>query len=83
MATKTTLKNKGFKSLDAGKMKVTAGGSGKMTSFKPVGDQKPGVTGVTGSGGSKSVQAASTGPGSKMHKFTGVKPQKSGRTSVA
>jgi hypothetical protein len=81
MATKTTLKNKGFKSMDAGKYKIQPGGSGKMVGFKAAGDQKPGVTGVTSSGGSKSFGAKlKTGGSGKMQTFTATAAQKSGRT---
>lgn len=82
MATKTTLKNKGFKSLDAGKMKVTPGPSGKMQTFKPVGTQKPGVSSREAAGGGKSNTGVPAGPSGKMHTFDGVRKQKSGITSV-
>jgi len=78
----SALKNKGFKSLDAGKYKIQPGGSGKMQTFKAAGDQKPGVTSVSSSGGGKSFgDKLKTGGSGKMQKFTGTGPQKSGRTS--
>jgi len=73
---------KQFKSKPAGKQAILPGGSGKMQKFKPVGDQKPGVTGVSPGGGSKSFQPPSTGGSGKMKKFKPVKPQKAGITSV-
>lgn len=66
------------KSKSAGKMKVTAGPSGKMQQFKGVGAQKAGVTSVSSSGGGGNY--AKGGPSGKMANFTGTTPQKAGRT---
>jgi len=65
----------------AGKFKIQAGGSGKMQSFKGVGDQQPGVSAVTAKNAGKKFSGPSTGGSGKMHSFTAVKPQKSGRSS--
>jgi hypothetical protein len=75
-------KGKSSQSKPAGKQKIQAGGSGKMNSFKPVGDQQPGVSSVSGKGGSKSWPSDMGGPSGKMQKFTPVKPQKPGVSSV-
>ena len=84
MATKTTLKNKGFKTLSASKNLISGGSSGGMHKNTSVGTQAPGGTSVKGSGGSKSFGAKlPTGGSGKMHSFAGTKPQKSGRTSQA
>ena len=64
----------------AGKNKIQAGGSGKMQSFTPVGNQPSGISSVKNTGGSKKWSAPSTG-GKKMHGFSPVKAQKSGRSS--
>jgi hypothetical protein len=68
------------KELSAGKFAIKAGGSGKMQSFKGVGDQQPGVSAVTAKNAGKKFSGPSTGGSGKMHKFTAVKPQKSGRS---
>ena len=85
MATKTTLKNKGFKTLSAGKNLISGGPSGGMHKNTSVGAQAPDTTAVKGGGGkSKSFGSKlPTGGSGKMHSFAGTKPQKSGRTSQA
>ena len=75
-------KGKSSQSKPAGKQKIQAGGSGKMQSFKPVGDQTPGVSSVAGKGGGKAWPSDMGGPSGKMQKFTPVKPQKPGVSSV-
>jgi hypothetical protein len=69
------------KELPAGKFKVEAGGSGKMQSFKGVGEQQPGVSAVTAKNAGKKWPTGLGGPSGKMQKFSGVKKQKSGRSS--
>jgi len=64
------------KELPAGKFKVEAGGSGKMQSFKGVGDQQPGVSAVTAKNAGKKWSGPSTGGSGKMQKFTPVKAVK-------
>lgn len=59
----------------AGKMAVKAGPSGKMQKFTPVGNQPADTTAVKNSGGGTKFGALKTG-GSKMQKFTPVKPLK-------
>jgi hypothetical protein len=68
------------KELPAGKFKVEAGGSGKMQSFKGVGDQQPGVSSVSAKSAGKKFSGPSAGGSGKMHGFSGVKKQKSGRS---
>lgn len=75
-------KGKTSQSKPAGKQKIQAGGSGKMHSFKGVGDQKPGVSSVDASNGGKAWPSNMGGPTGKMQKFTPVKPQKPGVSSV-
>jgi hypothetical protein len=67
----------------AGKFKVS-GGKGGMKGFKAVGTQGPGVTSVSGSGGSKSPGAKLKGGGKGFigGKQDGVTAVKSGITSV-
>lgn len=80
----SSLKNKGFKSMDAGKQAVKGGGSGKMQKFTPVGTQPSDNVAVKNSGGSKNPGGAiPTGGSGKMQKFKGVAAQKSGRTGQA
>lgn len=68
--------SKKSKSLPAGKFKIEAGGSGKMQSFKGVGDQQPGVSAVTAKNAGKKWSGPSTGGSGKMQKFTPVKAVK-------
>jgi hypothetical protein len=63
---------KGFKSLDAGKMKVS-GGNGKMAGFKGVGDQKPGLSSVEMKASKGKFPMGGKG---KMAGFTAVKAAK-------
>jgi len=60
----------------AGKFKIEAGPSGKMQSFKGVGDQQPGVSAVTAKNAGKKWSGPSTGGSGKMQKFTPVKAVK-------
>lgn len=67
----------------AGKQLVK-GGNTKMHSFQAIGTQKPGITSVTMSGGSKSPGAKipAGGKGKIGGKQVGVMSQKPGVTSV-
>jgi hypothetical protein len=68
---------KNFKSKPAGKFAVKAGPSGGMHNFEAMGAQKPGVSGVSMSGGGKSFgDKLKTGGSGKMAKFKGVGPVK-------
>lgn len=67
-------KSKGTTNKPAGKFAVKGGKSGGMHNFEGVGEQKPGVSGV--SKGSTSGKFAKGGPSGKMAKFKGVTPVK-------
>lgn len=72
--------SKNVRSLNASKMAVHPGGSGKMHNFQGTGTQKAGGSAVSNSGSTGKFAKGGSG---KMHKFSGVKPQKAGKTSVS
>lgn len=64
-------------SKSASKQKVSGGPKGGMHTFKGLGTQKPGVSAVDPSNTTGKFAKGGSG---KMHGFSPVKPQKSGRS---